>query len=233
MFQTINPARILGNSSLSVKLALSFGALVTISVILGCVGWSCLATIGARVDSAEVAERLIRQSDVGQLSQRDYMLREDKSQLDNSQAIVTQAHELTISLEKSLTTEADRAAATAADQQFDVWLATLQDYARCEDEKTAAEAQMSAAAERADRQCGSLRDSQSAELTSEQRANAQRNADMLWKADAANRLIKIALTARVAERDYMNTKAAEALEKNHQAMKVSSERSYVSRGERI
>ena len=76
-------------------------------------------------------------------------------------------------------------------------------------------------------------DSQIAELTSEQRANAQRNADMLWKADAANRLIKIALTARVAERDYMNTKAAEALEKNHQAMKVSSERSYVSRGERI
>ena len=206
---------------------------MTISVILGCVGWSCLATIGARVDSAEVAERLIRQSDVGQLSQRDYMLRRTKANLTTRKRSLLRLTSLRSSLEKSLTTEADRAAATAADQQFDVWLATLQDYARCEDEKTAAEAQMSAAAGSTDRQCGSLRDSQSTELTSEQRANAQRNADMLWKADAANRLIKIALTARVAERDYMNTKAAEALEKNHQAMKVSSERSYVSRGERI
>ncbi|NUQ65024.1 MAG: methyl-accepting chemotaxis protein [Pirellulales bacterium] len=218
MFQTIHPVRILGNRSLSVKLAAAFGAMVAISVVLGCVGWSCLTTIGLRGDGAELAGRLIRQSDVGQLVERDYMLRANPSDLDNAQRVVAEAHEVAAALQRALADQADCEAADAADKQFDVWLATLQDYARCEADKAVAEGQMAAAAERADQQCGKLRDNLSAELAAEQRAGAERNADMLWKADAANRLIKLALTARVAERDYMSTKASAALDGNHQAM---------------
>ena len=186
---------------------------------MGYVGWSCLTTIGTRVASAEMVERIIRLSALGQVEEKEYMRRADRSHLETAQQLVSEAHHTTDSLRALLDVQADRDVVEAVDRQFDAWRASLQDYAQREREKLGAQEKMAAAAQRASQQCAALRDDQNTRLAAEQRADAERHAQMLWKADVANRLIKSALTARVAERNYMNTKADAAIEANHAAMK--------------
>jgi hypothetical protein len=85
--------RIFSGMSISARLAASFGIQIIILTVLGYVGWSRLATIGAKVENAQQAEHLIQLSATGQLVEKGFMLRPDPSRLQIAARLVEQSHE--------------------------------------------------------------------------------------------------------------------------------------------
>jgi methyl-accepting chemotaxis protein len=209
----------LNKLSFAAKLFLSFGTLVAISLILGYLGWSRLATIGAKFETAEQAEQLINQSTAGQLAEKNFVLRADPTQLETARKITDNEHQTVRDMMPALATEAERNDAKAIDEQSDIWLKSLQAYANLETDKAKAEGEMVAAAATAMEQCAKLRTDLKLRLVAEQQSDASRRGDATWKTDAANQLIGFSLAARLAASDYMRTKAATAIDENHSAMK--------------
>ncbi len=205
--------------SLAAKLFSSFGTLVAISLILGYLGWSRLATIGAKFETAEKAEQLINQSTAGQLAEKNFMLRANQAQLEIARKLTVKEHQTVREMMPALATDAERSNARAIDQQSDAWLKSLQVYANRESDKAKAESEMVVAAATAMEQCAKLRTDLKLRLVAEQTADAARRADATWKADAANQLIGFSLAARLAARTYMGTKASATIDENHSAMK--------------
>ena len=97
------------------------------------------------------------------------------------------------------------------EQAFQRWVALWRQ--QVGEEKTMVDAATDFVAE-----CNRMRADQVAKLTSDQEVDNQVRADRLWKADTANRLIKLSSVARIAQLKYQDSKSADHLAENRKAM---------------
>jgi methyl-accepting chemotaxis protein len=206
------------DQSVAVKLSAAFGSLIVISFVLGYVGWSRLAIIGRKVEAAGAAQQVLRLSADGRMAEKDYIVRPNANSLEVATFQASEARKAVDRLKGLLDTAQECESADAVAQQFDAWLGSLQDYAHRESSKASAKDSMLAAAESAVEQCAALRNELSSRLAAEQKADSARRADMLWKADSANRLIDLSSRAQVAQLSFAGSKAPAFVEANKAAM---------------
>ena len=209
----------LRNLPLAVKLAAAFLCLVVLTGALGYTGYRGLTTVGRKVQIADDTNRLIKQSCTGRVAEKNFMLRKDQKYLTKAEELVAESQQETDALLAKLHVAEDRQAVEAVKTQFGNWLAALRQYVDLEKSKAEADTRMVEAARETLKQCGAMRSDQKTKLAKDQQATEGQRADKLWKADAANRLIKRADAARLAQLKYMDTKEEDYLNQNAQQMK--------------
>lgn len=193
------------NMKLATKMALGFGVLIVFAAILGYTGFSSLGNVGSRVENADDANWIIKQSLDGRIKEKNFMLRKDKKYQDEAKEIVAGIHERSTTLNSKLKDPTDKAKLANTTSEVDVWVAALDDYISLEDKKVEADGKMVAAARAAIVEVEKMRADQKDKLAVDmENENSSANIlDRLAKADDANRLNKFILEARRHEKNYI------------------------------
>ena len=192
----------LRNLPLTVKLAAGFVCLVFIAGTLGFTGFRSLRTVGEKVEIAADANRMIKDSLQGRVAEKNFMLRKDEKYLKDAREIVANAQEEGEVLKKRFTRPKERHEVDAVVGEFQNWLAALTTYVDLEKKKDAVNTQMVDAARETLKQCAAMRADQKAKLTADQQATEKQRSDKLWKADAANQIVKLSCRCRQQEKNY-------------------------------
>ncbi len=191
------------NLSFVVKLSAGFGCLIVITGVLGYVGWSALRTVGARVETAAVANRLIQNLWVCRDAEKNFMLRHDHEYINKARELITDADRQVNDLKLRLSVQADRDVVETVKVQFHTWLAALKNYAKIEPLKIAADAAMVKAARKAIKQCADMRANQRRKLADELKAGTGSVDNRVSKVDAAHHIANLIQEARRAEKNYL------------------------------
>jgi methyl-accepting chemotaxis protein len=167
------------NMKLGTKIVSGFAIVLLITAIVSYVGYNGISGIESRVVNADDANRLIKWGKDCRQQEKNFIMREDKKYVD-------QVHEIT----QKIYAQIDETKARFKDPV---------DIAKIEDKK------MVEGAREFISECEAIRADQKAKLT-EQLANknttTQQLEDRLWKADGANRLIKLVLDCRREEKNF-------------------------------
>jgi len=205
------------NLKVGVKLWAGFLCLVAIALGLGYVGWSGLGQVAAKVEAADEANRLIKDSLEGRVNEKNFMLRKDKQYLQKAEELVAGAKRGCEALKEKLTVEANRQLVDEVETQFDRWLAALKTFVELEDAKAEADKTMVAAAREALDEVAAIEKDQKAKRDAALE-NAKERADRVWKADAATRLQYYMQEARRYEKNYLLREDAQSLQQRKQAL---------------
>ncbi|KKM26412.1 hypothetical protein LCGC14_1585060 [marine sediment metagenome] len=191
---------------LGTKIVSGFAAVLVLTAAVGYVGYGGLSDVTAIADRADSANKLITLVQAARLEQKNYMAERDEKYEKLVAEKIAEATKLADELHGKMKDQADkdgvravRASAVAYHGAFKTWVAQSKQQAKTY------EAMVSAAGE-AIKQCEALHDDQDTQLAEARQSNAELVSDKLWKADSANRLIKIAATARLAQKNYMAEK---------------------------
>ena len=184
------------------KLGIGFGITIAIAAAMAYVGFSGLSSVGSRVEKADAANRLIKQSYTGRIAEKNFMLRKDKEYLKKAEELVATSQEEADQLLAKLEIAEDRQAVEAVKTQFDNWLKALRHYVTLEGSKSDADTAMVAAARDAINECAAMRTDQKGKLKTDQDADTARRNDKLWKADSANRIVKLSYRCRQQEKNF-------------------------------
>ncbi|MBN1345129.1 MAG: methyl-accepting chemotaxis protein [Phycisphaerae bacterium] len=195
----------LRNMKLATKLGLSFGVLVVIAGVLGYLGWTSLGKVGAKVEIADDANRMLKESLRGRIHEKNFMLRKDKKYKDEAVKLVQDFNRQIDETAAKLKEQLDKDTVQKVGQRIGQWLTSLESYVKLEDEKVRADSQMIEAARAATDQIQQMRVDQKTKLLDEmeKQKTAEQVKDRLSKADDANRLNKFVLDARRHEKNYI------------------------------
>ncbi|MBN1347728.1 MAG: methyl-accepting chemotaxis protein, partial [Phycisphaerae bacterium] len=193
------------NMRLSTRLSLGFGVLVVIAGTLGLMGWSSLAKVQGKVDVADDANRMLKESLTGRIHEKNFIIRKDKKYLSEAEQLVADFQKQVQRTTLKLQEDQEKRTVANVGEGINSWLTSLKQYVRLEDDKTKADEQMVVAARGAITQIEAMRSDQKAKLLEEM--ERQKTADVvkerLAKADDANRLNKFVLEARRQEKNYI------------------------------
>ena len=194
------------NMKLGTKIVSGFAIVLALTAAVGYVGYSGLSDVTVIVDKADSANKLIKLVQAARLEQKNYMAKPDEKYEELVAEKIDEITKLADELHGKMKDQADkdgvkaaRAAAVDYHGSFKTWVA------QSKQQVEIYEAMVTAAGE-AIKQCEALRDDQKAQLAEARQSNAELVSDKLWKADSANRLIKVAATARLAQKNYMAEK---------------------------
>jgi len=194
------------NMKLGTKIVSGFAIVLLLTAVVGYVGYNGLGNVGDIVGKADSANRLIKLGQLARLEQKNYMAERDEKYEKLVAKGIDEITQLAAELNSRMNDQADkdgvkaaRTAATNYHNSFKTWA----DQSR---QQTAIYKNMVTAATDAIGQCEALRADQKKQLTANVKSDAAFVADKLWKADSANRLIKDAAEARIAQKNYMEEK---------------------------
>jgi len=156
-----------------------------------------------KLANADRAQRLIQYALECREHEKDYMLSADAKHQEANDKLAERIYAECDALMESLQLKADDDAVAALKQAaeqykkgFDAWVAL-------DVQQKTAEEGMVTNARAWIKECDALRTEQKAELAQAQEEGAAQVADKLWKADAANRLIKWTKDCRTQEKNFM------------------------------
>ncbi len=194
------------NMRLGTRIVSGFAIVLVLTAVVGYVGYSGQSNVTKIVDKADSANKLIKLVQAARLEQKNYMAERDEKYEQLVAEKIDEATTLADELHRKMKDQADkdgvkavRAAAMDYHGSFKTWVAQEKQQAEIYEA-------MVTAAEEAIKQCEALRDDQKIQLANARQSNAELVSDKLWKADSANRLIKVAATARLAQKNYMAQK---------------------------
>ena len=209
------------NLKIGKKLYIGFGLVLALAIAIGLVGWNGLTTVGQKVECADDANRLIKESLNGRLCEKNYQLRTDKIYIEQAEKIANEFKNQAEKLSAKLKDNVDKEAVSVVETNNQKWFTALNQYANLEDQKHEADAVMVQYSRNAIAEIEKMRVDQKAKLEEEldrSRAN-QVILDRLAKADNANRLVKFMLEARRQEKNYIIRKDQQYVENVDQKVK--------------
>ncbi|NQU22249.1 MAG: PAS domain-containing protein, partial [Candidatus Nealsonbacteria bacterium] len=194
----------LNNLKIWIKLSVGFVVVLVLTAAVGYVGYNGLSSTTAIVDKADDGNRLIKFAEVSRIQEKNYMLREDKKYVEENHATMKEIYAQIDTTMAKLEDPADRdlmgnvgKAAKAYAENFDGWV-TLHEEQKVQEQAMVDNARAFVT------ECDTMRAEQKVELEQAQKDDAALVADKLYKADSANRLIKDAASARLAQKNYMS-----------------------------
>ena len=202
MFERLTP-RFLRNLKIWMKLALGFGGVLILTVLVGYVGWSGLTKTNAIVGKADGANRLIKQALNARLEQKNYMAEKQDVYAEKVASVISEIDAAAVELEARMKDAKDKADVVAAKEAAAKYHKSFQNWVSMSKQQDLQYQNMLAKANEAIKQSEALRADQKSQLAQKQKEGAALVSDKLYKADSANRLIKQAANARLAQKNYM------------------------------
>ncbi|MDQ8203876.1 methyl-accepting chemotaxis protein [Pelagicoccus sp. SDUM812003] len=186
------------------KIMGGFGAVLLLTAIVSLVGLTGIDTIGTIVDTADDGNRLIRYALDARTEEKNFMLRGDKAFHTSFKEIVSKI-KLQIDETSAQVDEADRQTLAQAKNTVAEYEREFEEFVELTRRQALLEEAMLSDARAFEEQAETLRADQKGEYETlrDAGAGAAELDDKLWKADAANRLIKYAQDIRVDEKNFM------------------------------
>ncbi len=194
---------ILKNLKVWIKLSAGFGLILALTVAVGYVGWSGLDDTAKIVEKADGANRLIKQSLNARLEQKNFMAEKDDAFAEKVAAVIGEIDEAALALKKTMQGARDQADVEEARQAAAAYHQSFQNWVSMSKQQDLQYKNMLTKANEAIAQSEALRSDQKSQLDKAQADGAAFVTDKLAKADSANRLIKQASNARLAQKNYM------------------------------
>ncbi|EKV29283.1 Methyl-accepting chemotaxis protein [Caenispirillum salinarum AK4] len=186
------------------KLALAFGAVLALTIILGAVGLAALTNVTDRVDKADDANRIVKFVLDLRGEEKNYMLRGNPDEAGDVRGLVDSIQaQITESKAQFQSVANDRLMDELADVTTE-YAGTFDRYVEIDREAATALAAMETAAREVEGVLEDLRAQQKAQVRDLLDGNASSTIvlEELREADAANRLIKTMLEVRRDEKNY-------------------------------
>ena len=194
---------IVKNLKVWIKLSAGFGLILILTVAVGYVGWSGLDNTAKIVEKADGANRLIKQSLNARLEQKNFMAEKDDTYAEKVAAVIGEIDEAAVALKAIMKDARDQADVEEARQAAAAYHQSFQNWVSMSKQQDLQYKNMLTKANEAIAQSEALRSDQKSQFDQVQTDGAASVADKLAKADSANRLIKQASNARLAQKNYM------------------------------
>ena len=191
------------NRKVGMKLAIGFGVVLALTIIVGYVGWTGLSQTTTIVEKADDANRLIKRAFAARIEQKNYMAEKQDVYAEKVANVIAEIDAAAIELEAKMKDAGDKEDVLAAKDAAASYHRSFQNWVNMSKQQDLQYKNLLAKANEAIKQCESLRADQKSQLTQKQEEGAAFVADKLYKADSANRLIKTAANARLAQKNYM------------------------------
>ncbi len=201
------------NLSVSRKISIGFGLLIAISIVVGYVGYNGLKNVVHRIGTADDGNRILKYSLNARRQEKNYMLRKDETSKSAHakliQDIYAQIKETQAKFKQQVNID-QMIAVKAETEKYEKAFASWVDL---REQQILLEQTMVTNARAFIEECENIRQDQKAKLAQEQNDTVEVRTDRLWKADAANRLIKFALEMRRDEKNFMLRSDKDSLDK--------------------
>ena len=194
---------LLKNLKIWMKLSVGFAIILLLTCAVGYVGWSGLSDTATIVEKADDANRLIKQSLNARLEQKNFMAEKDDQYAEKVAAVIAEIDDLALDLEAKMSDARDKEEVLSAKEAASRYHQSFKNWVSMSKQQDAQYKNMLAKANEAIRQSEALRADQKAQYEKGQAEAAAFVADKLYKADSANRLIKLSANARLAQKNYM------------------------------
>ncbi len=194
---------ILKNLRVWMKLSAGFGVVLLLTSAVGYVGWSGLNDTAVIVDKTDQANDLIKQALNARLEQKNFMAEKDDEYAEKVADVIAELDATASDLEAKMMDAEDKEDVLAASNAASKYHQSFKNWQSKSNQQDAAYANILAKANQAIKQSETLRADQKSQLAQKQEEGAAFVADKLHKVDAANRLIKDAANARLAQKNYM------------------------------
>ena len=215
------------NQKLGTKIAAGFSIVLLLTVLVGFIGYHSLNGVSTIVDKADDGNRLIKHAKDARQQEKNFMLRKDKRYQEENDKTMQAIYDQIETTMAKLRDPADRdlldrveTAARVYKENFDAWV-TLS--GRQEHQAQA----MVENARAFTTQCEALRSNQKNEHALARDERARKVDDKLWKADAANRLVKLILDAKADRLSLMSEYDSEVFgeweRKNQEILSLTEE----------
>ena len=191
------------NLKIWMKLAAGFGIILALTMAVGYVGWSSLHDTTAIVGKADDANRLIKQAFRARLEQKNYMAEKQDRYATEVASVIAEIDRAATDLEAKMKDTKDKADVTAAREAAATYHKSFENWVSMSKQQELQYKNMLAKANEAIKQSEALRADQKSQLAQKQKEGVAFVADKLYKADSANRLIKTAANARLAQKNFM------------------------------
>ena len=191
------------NMKLGSKIALGFTVVLVLTAVVGYVGISDLRQVSSIVDKADDANRLIKWAKDCRVQEKNFIMRGDKQyQQANDKTVQKIEGQIKLTMGK-LRDADDRAMLGRVKTSVEAYKTNFDEWIDLWDEQQVREKDMLEQARILMDEADALRVDQKKQLELLDRSDEAMVADKLYKADAANRLIKWAQACRIAEKNFM------------------------------
>jgi len=207
------------NMRLATKLALGFGVMIVIAGVLGYMGWSSLGKVVARVENADDANRLLKFAKDCRIQEKNFMLRHDKKHQEENNETMASIYKQIGETKAKFRDPADINTITAVKGQGETYKKNFDGWIDLYDQQQKNAEAMVTNAKAFVQECDAIREDQKAKLVEDLDAAEAARGDRLWKADAANRLIKWAKDCRTQEKNFIMREDKKYQQENDATMK--------------
>ena len=211
------------NLKIAVKLALGFGLVLLLAIIVGVVGFTGLSTVNKEVIVADAANRLVKYVLEARRAEKNFMIKEDYQYVEKNNATLKNIYSQIEETRGKLEDKETLAMLSEVKSQTDLYENAFNGYVRVfKEDLIPSRADMEKAARNAIDQGEALRTSQKEQMNAEiaQKKDHEQLNERIGKADDANRLVKQMLTARRIEKNYIIRKDSQYVEEMDNIIKT-------------
>ena len=207
------------NQKLAVKIGGGFIIVLILMAFVGYEGFHGVSTICLVNDKANDAKWVIEKMLQARRHEKNYLLRNDKSYLDKVHLQMKELKDQISIAKNKFSDPIEIARLDEIIQQANAYETAFDHYVSINKKKSQDLEIMVQAARTLQKQAESIRQEQLSEYERIKKETTASVEDKLWKADAANRLIKIAHDARIQEKNYMLRNDLSHIENNQNLIK--------------
>ncbi|MBN2342543.1 MAG: HAMP domain-containing protein [Deltaproteobacteria bacterium] len=195
----------LKNMKLAMKMGVGFGALIIITGIIGFMGWINVNALDSRVENADDANWMVKQSQEAQIAARNYMLTENDDDVQKAMALAAEFEKRVTKLDANLKDQADKETTEQTGKKMSGWLKSFSKYVALHHIKNEAEKGMVDSARAALDEVSHLLKDQNDKLNEQIRKGENITAieNRISKIQDANSLASLLLEARRHEKNYV------------------------------
>ena len=209
------------NLKIGKKLYIGFGLVLVLTVAIGYIGYDGLTSVGRTVELADEANRLIKFAKDCRLQEKNFIMRGDKKYQEENNETMTHIYTQIDETKAKFKDHADitlieetKVLGQKYKEAYDGWIVLY-------DERLIDEDKMVVGAREFMAECDRMRADQKQKLNDElndPNSTTEQIVGRLWKADAANRLIKYAQDCRIQEKNFIMRGDRKYQEENNNTM---------------
>jgi len=198
------------------KLALGFGGLVLLILIVGVISYSSLSRILDRVEKADDTNLLVKFSLEARRAEKNFMFRHDKSYIDENAEILSAMFKQIEETKAKFKQQVNKDQMDEMTRLVHEYAAAFDSYVDLENKKNLSMEKMRAQARETLAQADAIRADQKKQLAERKEKDAAFLDDKMGKADDANRLIKWFIEVRKNEKEFIITNGDQGWKDKHQ-----------------
>ena len=207
------------NMKLGTKIVGGFSIVLLLTAIVGYVGYTGLDGVTTIVNKADTANRLIKQSMNARLEQKNFMAEKEDTYAEKVATVIAEIDKTAADLAAIMNDPQDKKDVLVAKDAASKYHRSFKNWVAMSKQQDKEYENMLVKANAVIAQSEALRTDQKAQLEKVQSEGAAFVADKLYKADSANRLIKTAANARLAQKNYMAELEQKYAEEEDKCMK--------------